>query len=43
MFDLARDLSVALLPNYRGFLGSCRFIQLAIGKDVFELQANIVY
>src|SRR5690606_22682481 len=42
MLDLSADIASALLANYRGFLGSCRYIQFLLLIDVPQVQADIV-
>jgi len=36
------DLPLAVLTNYREILGGCRLVQLGLGVDVLEVQADIV-
>src|SRR6266571_1850411 len=40
--DRADDVPLALYLNYRGFLGSCGRIEFLFGKDVFEMEGDIV-
>ncbi len=42
VFQGATDLAFAFGLNYREILGSCRFLQLAVCKNILQMEANIV-
>ena len=37
----AADLPGALLKNHRAFLGSCHWIQLSLGIDIFKYKETL--
>ncbi len=42
MPDQPAHLTVTLSTNYRGFLGSCRLLQLPLGVHVLEVESDVV-
>ncbi|SHM12954.1 hypothetical protein MRB56_23605 [Halomonas cupida] len=41
MFDLASDLALAFLTNYREILGSCQFTQFLLLVDILQVKADV--